>query len=357
MDTRDLGPERGFLRHRHRGQAAHLGDRGPRLRRLDLDSPAGHHGGGVHHATDVLGARAAAAPDERHAALEQPPRIHAEVLGRGHVDRPLVQAAGTAGVRLRAHRPAVTEHLARHLEHEGRSLRAVHADHVGAAIAQEIGDEGRRQPVDRRPVLAERHLRHDRSGEQGAGRLERRFHLGGSDESLQDQEVDALFQESLDLLLEDRVEDGAQRGGKLRRQGPGRPDRTGDVGGATRGLARQSHSRTVDIAQPVLRAVAPQELAVRPERVRFDNLRARLDVISMDLEHQVGTRKIGLVERSSDEIAALVELRPHRPVEDEGAVRQHVGEGRVGEWHRLEACLSAAGRRIAAEGDGADGRG
>src|SRR2546427_10158293 len=97
--------------------------------------------------------------------------------------------------------------------------------------------------------------------------------------------------------------------------------------------------------QPVLGSVAPQELAVRTERVRFDDLRPGRDVVPVDLQDQVGPREIGLIERSGDEVAALVELGAHRPVEDEGAAGDRVQEGSVPEGHRLGAYRPAAGRR------------
>src|SRR5207249_7620549 len=96
--------------------------------------------------------------------------------------------------------------------------------------------------------------------------------------------------------------------GELRGECPGRADRAGDEGGVPGRLARQPDAGAVDVAQPVLRSIAPEELAVRPERVRFDDLRPRRHVVPVDLQDQLRPGEVRLVERTADEVAALVEL-------------------------------------------------
>ena len=300
--ARDLLSERRFLLGRRSGAPSDRRHRRRPGRRLHLHPPPREHGGGVDHAANVLRARAAAPSHQRHAALVQAAGVDPEVLGRRHVDGALVQASRAAGVRLGADRAAVTEHVAGHFEDERRPLGAVDSDDVGAAITQEIGDHRRRQPVDGRAVLAERHLRHDRARVKRARRAQRGLHLAGADEGLQHQEIDAFQEQGLDLLPEDGLEGGPAFVGERSGHPAGGAHRAGDVGDFPRRLPRQPDPRAVDVDQPVLRPIAAEELPVGAEGVRLQDLGPGGDVVPVDLQHQVGPGQVGFVERAADEI-------------------------------------------------------
>ncbi len=57
--------------------------------------------------------------------------------------------------------------------------------------------------------------------------------------------------------------------------------------------------------------------SIRAEAVRLDDIRPGLDVLRVDVAHQVGRADVQLVVALVDEHALAVQHRPHRPVEDD----------------------------------------
>ena len=354
-DAIDLGGERGFLRHRHRVAAPHFRGGGGLRGGDGLDASAAEHAGGVDHRPDVLRPGPAAASDEAHSRLEHAARVDAEVLGRRHVERALIETPGAAGIRLHADRGAARDHGPAHFEEKRRSLGAVGPDDVGPRVAQAPAHLERRQPVDEPPLFAEGYLRDDGPAVHRAGRDECLLDLLEAVEGLEDQEVDPFLEQRGDLF----EEEPAQRGAPFFRQSsdhqPRRADGAGHPRFAPRRLARQTHSRPVDRPDLVLRPVAFEALGVGAEGVGLQDLGARGHVVAVDVEDQVGAGEVCLVEGAGDEVAALVELRPHGAVEHQGTARQGFEERSVADGHRGLKRPFAGFLREAP--GGADGRG
>ena len=142
-------------------------------------------------------------------------------------------------------------------------------------------------------------------------------------EGLEDQQVDAGFEQRVDLLAEDGARFG--EGG-----GPQRLDahaqRTHGAGDDTRRpgrFARQAHAGLVDGPQLFGEAERGQALPVGAEGVGLQDLRAGLDVLLVDLADQVGRREVQLVEAAVDEDAARVEHGAH------GAIGHHDAAGQL----------------------------
>ena len=133
-------------------------------------------------------------------------------------------------------------------------------------------------------------------------------------EGFQDQQIDARFEQRLDVL--------AKQGARFREGGGAqrfdadaqRPDGARDEGGVAGGLARQPHARLVDGLQLVGESESRQPGAVGPESIRLENLRAGLDVLLVDFPDQCGRGEIQLVVAAVDEDALRVQHRPHGPV-------------------------------------------
>jgi hypothetical protein len=146
-------------------------------------------------------------------------------------------------------------------------------------------------------------------------------------EGLEHEQIAAAFRESRRLV----GERGARERELLRavRAGneAGRSDRAGDVGSAAHDLPRDLRSFQVVAPHLAHEAVALEPEAVRPEGVRLDDLRSRVEVVRVDLLDDVGSRDVQLLEVLGDEDAALVEERPHRPVRDEQRTLHGLEEG------------------------------
>ena len=107
-----------------------------RARPGDLRAPVAEHARRLGHPADVIGRGAAAAADHRGAELDGAAREHVEVLRRGHVEQAAVDGARQPGVGLHAERHPRPAHALGDGQRELRAVAAVHADHVGAPVAQ-----------------------------------------------------------------------------------------------------------------------------------------------------------------------------------------------------------------------------
>jgi hypothetical protein len=274
----------------------------------------------------VLGVRAAAAPDHPHADLEESPRVHAEVLGRGEVDAPPVEQPRVAGVRRDRHRLPLRggDEPLGDREQLVRSHAAVRADHVRAPLEQHLGGARRAASVADARLLVEAPVRRDRQAGRAPRRLHCDAHLDWVADRLDRQEVDAALGQRRHLLGERvaRLVLGIGRRERRRRQEPGGPDRAGHVGVVSGNVARDGRGRAVHVAHLLAEPVTREPRRAGAEGVGLDDLRAGAEIVAVHRAHQIRLGEIHLVEVVREEDAALVQLRSHRAVADERPSRE-----------------------------------
>ena len=320
--------ELGFLAARDRRRS-----RRRRIWRVHKDPPRATGCGGLRrqfadihlpdrrfHLPDVLRRRAAAAADQTHALLREAARIRGEIFRRGQVDVPPLDVARPARVRLRREpRPRHRRHPLDGLEHVRRPDAAVDADHIRAAPLHLRRELLRRRSVEAVAVVLDRHLRDDRQLRDAAHRGNRGADLVQIAEGLQNEEVDAPFDERLRLLPEVRFGlVGAHLAPRLDAHAEW-PHGARHVRLIARGLLRDARAFDIDLAHLVAQTERPQLDAVGAERVGLEHVGAGADVVLMDLRHRVGRHDVQRVEAAVDEHALRVEHRPHRAVADEHA--------------------------------------
>ena len=139
-------------------------------------------------------------------------------------------------------------------------------------------------------------------------------------ESLENQQIDAAFDQRLDLLAK-RVASFLERSFSQRfDSGSQRANRSCHPHiEAFGGLAGHAHASPIDVAHFVGQAVPGQAKRIATESIGFNNLGSRLQVFVVNSANQVGLREIQFVVRAVDENALGVEQRPH------GAIAQHGG--------------------------------
>jgi hypothetical protein len=145
-------------------------------------------------------------------------------------------------------------------------------------------------------------------------------------ESFEDQQIDAGFQQRVDLLAEDGAGLGERRGAQRLDAHAQRAHRAGHEGGFLGRFASQAHAGLVDGRQLLGHSEPGQPHAVGAECVGFDDFSARLDVVLVDLADQVGRREIQLVEAAVDEDPAGVEHGAHSAVRHQDAAGQLLAE-------------------------------
>jgi hypothetical protein len=80
------------------------------------------------------------------------------------------------------------------------------------------------------------------------------------------------------------------------------------------GLARELDRGTVDVRDPVLQAEGLQLVPARPECVRLDDSRARLDVLEMAVEDEIGLRETEIFHAGLWRGQTALEQRAHAPI-------------------------------------------
>jgi hypothetical protein len=274
------------------------------------------------HRCGVPGSRAAAATYDRRARGEHPRHHFAEVLWLGRVDEPAFDTLRQAGVGLqrasdcRCRRP----HPDDGLQARQRARAAVDADGIHAGLGQCGGRGLWTGPVAGEEILAECHLGDDWQV-AGAADLfdggEQRFEVA---ESLAAEQVDSALEQPLHLLAEGGPSDPRMQ---PIRNSPNRPQRTDRSGherlasGHVPGFTGELGAAAVDPRGQLLQAELRQPEAVCAEGVRFDRVRARLQVLAMDRRHDVGVGQYDLVEAGPLRYAAAVEQRAHGAVEEQ----------------------------------------
>ena len=180
----------------------------------------------------------------------------------------------------------------------------------------------------RAAVGQERHLRDDRDrrGEaaHGAHRLGR---LEQASERLQQDEVDAGFQQDARLLLEDLAHlRQVERSVRLDERAE-RPDRPGDEGVlAGGGFPGQARALAVDLLERVGPLVDGELDAVGVPRVGRDDPGARADVVVVDLADGVGVGQVQRRPRLVGGGAARGQQRPDRPVGEQDLFGDRLAE-------------------------------
>src|SRR5918999_586373 len=110
-------------------------------------------------------------------------------------------------------------------------------------------------------------------------------HVG---KSFQHEQVYAAFEQRLGLLAKDGLSLlGRRRPVRLYADAE-RPYGPGDERAVAGGFARQPRARAVDLVYLICQPVARELGAVSAVRVRLDDVRARLDVIAVDVQDEVG---------------------------------------------------------------------
>ena len=308
------------------------------LHRAALGARAdGVAGAAVDDRLDVLRRRPAAAADDRHAvALDELAEDVRELVGRLGEDRLAVRALERQpGVRDAVDGDArVLAEVADRVAHVLGARRAVQADGVDLERL-ERGQRARdvRAEEHLAALREQRHRRLDRHGaadalERLAGAEDRRLDLEDVLRRLDDEQVGAALEEALRLLGEDLEEltEGDAPEGRVGRRGQmaGRADRAGDEALLADRLAGDLGRLAVDLERVVGEAPLVELQPAGLERVRLDDLGARLDHRVVDPLDDVGPvqdqRLVALALQAAVVLGGEVELlqgRSHAAVEDD----------------------------------------
>ena len=271
---------------------------------------------------DLRGRRAAAAADQPGAEAARLGRELAEVLRRRvREDDARAREAGEADVGKRSEHETVALHFRERVQRRRRTRTVVRPDRREPELAEAVGRVRCRDAAERLPVGVERHQRDERQARHTAHGLDRDEELLQVVERLQHQQVDAAALQHPGLLDEQR---GRLGGVEQLRLAEG-ADRAGDEDLAARHLARlprEPDAGRVDLLQLLLEVERRQLAAIRPERVRLDQVGAGANEARVERDDALRRAQVRLLgapqprHRAGDE-------RSHAAVGDEGdAARQ-----------------------------------
>ena len=220
------------------------------------------------------------------------PRVRGHVFGAGHVHASPADVTGHAGVRLRAQLPSRHRgHALDALENDLRTHRAVEPNDVRPPFVQPSRHVFGGRTVRCVVIRPDRHLRDDRHRRVGLSRGADRFlDLVQIAERLEDEKVSASFLERDHLFTEDGASLFLARRTIGLEPDPERPDRSGDehrVARFVRDLAGDCRCRAIDRVHLRLEPVLRELDAIRAEAVRLQHLRARFDVLAMDVANEI----------------------------------------------------------------------
>ena len=190
---------------------------------------------------------------------------------------------------------SVAAHLLDRLERCEEPAAVIGADRGDVQRAQPLGRLLRADAGEGLCALVERHQRDDGQGRHPAHRLDRVDELLEVVERLDHEQVGAAALEDARLLGEQLVSHAR------RRRLADRADRAGDEHVASRDLPRlagELHRRRVDPFELVLHEVVGELAAVGAERVRLDQVGARVDEAHVERDHRLGRAKIRLLGRA-----------------------------------------------------------
>ena len=211
------------------------------------------------------------------------------------------------------------------------------------ARPQPLDRVARGDPGERLAVLVEGQLRHDRERRDVPHRRNRRLQLLEVEERLDQEEVDAPSFEKPRLLVEDVVGlDAAVLPLELAQ----RPDRPADEDRRARDVPRlpgELDAALDDVLEPVLEVLRGQLAAVRPKRVRLDELRTGANEALVDFDDRLGRAQVGLLGAAQARDRGR-EQRARAPVgHEDAALREAL-------FQPAHARESTAGGRRAASG-------
>src|SRR5690242_11275534 len=283
------------------------------------------------HRPDMFGCGSAAAAHQADAGVHEFAGVAGHVFRRAEIDVSTFYIARYTGVRLRGKRPgSVAPDTLNGFQHGHGADAAIAADDIRAPIV-ELGNErlgaGAIEAV---AIFVDGHLSHDlcfrRNVPGGEDCLVQFFQVP---ESFEDQNVNSAFDQSGNLLTErfagffagslsERLNTDTERA-----DGSGDQNRAGflEVEGVG-GFAGQTRAVKVDIPYFFSESVPGQTEGVAAEGVRFDDLRAGVQVLLMDVADKVGLGKVQLVVTLVDEHALGVKQGTHGSIAQNGALFQ-----------------------------------
>ena len=143
-------------------------------------------------------------------------------------------------------------------------------------------------------------------------------------------QIDAALQQALDLFRHRRRGDLRGDVAGAMERGADRPDRAGDqdvLAGHLTGFARQLGGTSIDGRSLVSEANLLKANPAGAERVGFDDVRARCDVLAMHGTHHIGATQDQFVERGALRRTPAEQQCAHGPIEEQGTLSQPFGEG------------------------------
>ncbi len=236
---------------------------------------------------DLRGRRPAAPADQPCAERPRAGCELGEVLGCRVRERdPGAAPRGEPDVRQRRQR-SLAAHLGERRQCGRRPASVIRADSRDVEGGQLLGSGPRRHAAHRHRVAVEAQERHDRQARDRAHRLDRDHELLEVVEGLEHEDVGSAS-----------FEDAGLRGERLRLVNAHRADCPADPelpAGDLPRLAGELDGRRVDLLELVLEVVLCELGPVGAERVRLDQLRARVDEADVHRRHGVGGAQVRLL--------------------------------------------------------------
>ena len=267
--------------------------------------------------------RAAAAADDSRAEVARLRGEVAEVLVVGvRVDDPVAPAARKAEIRQGGERQP-RSHRGERREGGLWAGAVVRAARCDAELAHPRSCLRRSDTAGGLAVRVEGHERDDRQARDAAHGRDRGRQLLQLVEGLHHEEVDAARVERLRLLC---VDGGAVDDDRAFAE---RADRAGDQHVRARHLARLARELdafAVDPRDVVVEEPCRELRAVRPERVRLDQLGARLDVADVYRHDDLGRDEVRLLGCAQPARRSARDQRAHAPVGDDRRPRREAVE-------------------------------
>ena len=211
------------------------------------------------------------------------------------------------------------------VEAGARPRPAVDADDVGTRLGKGGGGLLDARAVDGDKVLAEGHLGDDRQVGDGPHLADRGQQVPQVEEGLDDEEVDTTFEQPLDLLAEDGPDLAVGQVTELARGSSERSHRTRDEhvpAADIAGLAGDLCGPSVEPPDLALQPPGLEAMAVGTEGQRLDEVRAGLDVLTVEGADEVGSGHRKLVEAGPLRDPPAEQQRAHAPVGEHRAARE-----------------------------------
>ncbi len=207
---------------------------------------------------------------------------------------------------------------------------AVDPDDVGPGFSEAGDDLGRVGPVGQAEILTERDRRDDRDISGGGSSLgDGDQQVAKVGECLEDEQVDATFEEAVDGFPEGGADLGVGKAQEVSGRDAERADRATDQHVPAADIASLPGDLGATPGDPAGIASEAERLqadTVRAERGGLDDVRAGVDVLAMDRTDELGPGPHEVIERRPLRHASRVQQRAHRPVGEERTLCQPVME-------------------------------